>query len=245
MDKDRFAAARQKIIGRERERRGIGTQGEKTVHAVLKHYYAPDEDMHEIPIDVYIADIFTGRGIIEIQTAALLQLRDKLACFLPQYPVTVVYPIARVKWLSWIDPDSGACSPLRKSPKTGSIYQIFAELYWLKPFLDHENIRFAFPLLDIEEYRLLDGYSRDKKRGSHRHDRIPVALADEVSIDCREDYLSFIPYELPEPFTTRELAQMVKINDRLAARTLNVLRHLGIVERSGKKGRAYLYRVVS
>ena len=34
---------------------------EKTVHAVLKNYYAPDEDMHEIPIENFVADIFDGR----------------------------------------------------------------------------------------------------------------------------------------------------------------------------------------
>ena len=31
-------------------RQGIGTLSEKTVHAVMKNYYAPDTDMHEIPI---------------------------------------------------------------------------------------------------------------------------------------------------------------------------------------------------
>ena len=29
-------------------RQGIGTLSEKTVHAVMKNYYAPDTDMHEI-----------------------------------------------------------------------------------------------------------------------------------------------------------------------------------------------------
>ena len=50
-DKERFDWARDKIVGTVRERQGIGTLSEKTVHAVLKNYYAPDEDMHEIPIE--------------------------------------------------------------------------------------------------------------------------------------------------------------------------------------------------
>ena len=41
-------------------RQGIGTLSEKTVHAVMKNYYAPDTDMHEIPIENFVADIFTG-----------------------------------------------------------------------------------------------------------------------------------------------------------------------------------------
>ena len=34
-------------------RQGIGTLSEKTVHAVMKNYYAPDTDMHEIPIEKF------------------------------------------------------------------------------------------------------------------------------------------------------------------------------------------------
>ena len=67
-DKERFDWARDKIVGTVRERQGIGTLSEKTVHAVLKNYYAPDEDMHEIPIEGSVADIYTGTEIVEIQT---------------------------------------------------------------------------------------------------------------------------------------------------------------------------------
>ena len=31
---------------------------EKTLHAVLKMYYEPDEDNHEVAIDGYFADIY-------------------------------------------------------------------------------------------------------------------------------------------------------------------------------------------
>jgi hypothetical protein len=239
----RFESALKKIIGINRVRQGIGTQGEKTLHAVMKHYYAPDEDMHEIPIDSYIADIYTGREIIEIQTAGMIQMRGKLSCFLPQYPVTIVHPLPHKKLLYWIDEKTGECVPPRKSPKTGSIYDIFRELYWIKDFLTHENLRFCFPFVNIEEYRLLNGWSRDRKRGSHRFDRVPSSLEHEIHIECREDYLQFIPYELPEPFTSVELGKMVKINKSDAARALNVLHAINIVERVGKKGNAYLYVV--
>ena len=50
IDTERFERARGRVIGIERQRLGIGTLSEKTVHAVLKNYYAPDEDMQEIPI---------------------------------------------------------------------------------------------------------------------------------------------------------------------------------------------------
>ena len=49
-DKKAFEEAKRKIIGTDRQRLGIGTLSEKTVHAILKNYYEPDEDRQEIPV---------------------------------------------------------------------------------------------------------------------------------------------------------------------------------------------------
>ena len=122
MDEKHFEEAKNKIIGMQRNRFGIGTLQEKTVHVVLKNYYASDEDMHEIPIDNFVADIFTGSEIIEIQNGNFYKMRSKLETFLQQYPVTVVYPIPHIKWLIWIDEESGECSKKRKSPVIGNPY---------------------------------------------------------------------------------------------------------------------------
>ena len=83
VDEERFARAKNKVIGIKRERQGIGTLSEKTMHAVLKNYYAPDVDMHEIPIENFVADIYTGTEIIEIQTRSFNTMEKKLAAFLP------------------------------------------------------------------------------------------------------------------------------------------------------------------
>ena len=107
IDKTLFDHTKNKIVGSQRIRQGIGTLSEKTVHAVMKNYYAPDTDMHEIPIENFVADIFTGQEIIEIQTRAFYKMRRKLDAFLPLYPVTIVYPIPHIKWLSWIDEKTG------------------------------------------------------------------------------------------------------------------------------------------
>ena len=237
-----FEKAKQKIIGTDRKRQGIGTLSEKTVHAILKLYFAPDEDMHEIPIENYVADIYTGSEIIEIQTRQFNKLRDKLQAFLPLYPVTVVYPIPRYKWLIWMDPETGELTKPRKSPAKGNCYHAFPELYKIKMFLKDPHLHFKFVLMDIEEYRVLDGWSRDKKKGSHRYDRIPSEFAEEVSIDRREDYLQFIPYDLKEPFTSTEFAKAAHIPRQLSQTVLNILTEVGCVERTGKQGKSILYR---
>ena len=206
MEQKRFEEAKRKIIGVDRQRLGIGTLSEKTVHAIFKDYYEPDEDHQEIPIENYVADIYKDGEIIEIQTRQFNRMRGKLQAFLPLYPVTIVHPIPYEKWLIWIDEESGELSKKRKSPKKGSPYQAFKELYKIKMFLKDPNIRFKFVLVNMEEYRLLNGWSRDKKKGSTRYDRIPTDLIEEVEIRQPEDYLQFVPYELEEPFHSKDFA---------------------------------------
>lgn len=243
-DKQAFEEAKKKIIGIDRQRLGIGTLSEKTVHAILKHYYEPDEDKQEIPIENFVADIYADGEIIEIQTRQFNRMREKLNVFLPLYPVTIVYPIPREKWLIWIDEESGELSQKRKSPAKGNPYVAFIELYKIKMFLKYPNLRLKLVLLDMEEYRLLNGWSRDKKKGSSRYDRIPTELVEEIEINCLQDYMQFVPYDLEEPFTTKDFAKSAHIPTALSQTVLNILYHVGIVERTGKKGNLYLYEVV-
>ena len=244
MDTLRFEHAKDKIIGRDRQRLQIGTLSEKTVHAVVKNYYEPDEDKQEIPIEGLYADIFTGTEIIEIQTRSFDQVRKKLDRFLPEYPVTVVLPIPSTKWLIWIDEETGELTAPRKSPKKGNEYEAFKELYKIKQYLKKEGLTIVLLFLDMEEYRLLNGWSRDKKKGSTRYDRIPVSIKKEVRFACQQDYAVLIPDSLTGEFTCAEFAKAAKINKRQANLVLNILFYLEVVARVGKKGNAFVYEKV-
>ena len=236
-----FQRACSKIVDKERKRLGIGTLSEKTTHAVLKNYLIPKEEFHEVKCEGYVADILYEGEIMEIQTANFNLLRGKLAAFLPRYDVTVVYPIPHIKWVLWIDPDTGAISNRRKSPKTGNYYQVFPELYRIKMFLDNPNLHFRFILIDVEEYRLLNGWSRDRKKGSSRYDRIPVDIQDELMINAPEDYRVFMPCGLKRPFTSRDYQLAARLSRKLAQTALNILSHLGIVKRIGRGKEGFLY----
>ena len=54
-----FQKSIQKYIGKEKREvhRSIGLLQEKTLHTVVKDFYAPSEDAKEIPINNYVADI--------------------------------------------------------------------------------------------------------------------------------------------------------------------------------------------
>lgn len=245
MNQEAFEQAKLKVLLKQHDPHGFGTLQEKTVHAVMKLYYEPDMDFHEVPIEGYIADIYTGSRIIEIQNGNFNRLRDKLNAFLPLYPVMVVLPIPHFRWLIYMDEESGELSARRKSPITGSIYSAFPELYKIKNYLKHPNLSFAFPLIDMDEYRLLQSRGRGKRKKGSRYDRMPLSLYDETILERPEDFIQVIPYELEEPFTVKEFAKAAHIRRDLAQITLHILHSMELVARPGKRGREYLYEVVS
>ncbi|WP_054743645.1 hypothetical protein [Cellulosilyticum ruminicola] len=238
-----FQQAYGKIVLHERKRTSIGTLSEKTLHAVLKHYFEPDESKQEIKVGTYYADICTQQGIIEIQTRQFNKLRAKLTYFLEQYPVTIVYPIPYQKWIYWVDEETGEISGGRRSPKKGNFYEAFIELYRIKEFLNHKNFRLCLVLVDVEEYKRLNGWNKNRKRGSHRKDRIPIALQEILYIQQAADYQKLLPKDLPEEFDSKEFAKTAKIPTRLAQMSLNILLEVGLVNRIGKRGRSYMYEI--
>ena len=230
---------------------GIGTLGEKTLHAEIKRLFEPDTAAHEVRVGPYVADIVGEDGVVEIQTGNFQSLRKKLEAFLEISRVTVVYPVARCKWLLWVDPESGDVTSRRKSPRTGNYPDAMFELYKILPLLRHPNLRLALLLVDLEEYRLRDGWSRDKKRGSHRYERIPLGLAGRLELRSLEDWQSpeaqaaFFPPGLPNPFTSKDYARAARLSVNAAQTALRVLSSMGAAERCGKRGNAILYEVNS
>jgi len=242
VDRQRFRELCKETADASIHRDSIGTLGEKALHAVLKQYFEPDIKKHEIRVGSYIADIAADNNIIEIQTRAFNKLRGKLTEFLSISPVTVVYPLPDTKWVLWIDILTGEVSKRRKSPKRGGIYDAIPELYRIKPFLSHPAIRLCIVLIDVEEYRYLNGWSEDKKRGSTRCDRIPLDITEELWFSSTKDYCRFIPPGLHDQFTSRDLSNIAGISIRSAQTTLNILHHLGVVRRTGKQSNMYVYQ---
>lgn len=236
MDKEKFNQSIKLCIDNNIIK-GIGTYQEKTLHKVIKNYYEDDTLKQEVKVDGFICDIKQDDKIIEIQTRSLNKLVRKLETLLKNHIVKVVYPIPHIKYLAWID--NGEVKSFRKSPKVGSIYDISKELYKIKWFLNNPNLELTILLIDLIEYRNLDGYSLDKKRGSTRYDCIPKELYDEIIID---DYNMFIPFEKDETFTSKEYAKRIKQNLSRSQILLTILQYLNKIEVVGKDGRYNLYK---
>lgn len=241
MDTLLFQQAIDTVINRPRIESGIGTLGEKTIHAVLKNYLAPDQLNHEIKFKRYYADIVTPEKIIEIQTQNFDRLRNKLPLFLEERPVTIAYPIAHTKWLLWVDKESGEISPKRKSPKTGRASQILPELYKIKDYLSDPRLTIQILFIDLEEYKFLNGWSKDKKKGAEKADRIPISLYKELFLKKPSDYRLLLPDGLDTSFVAKEFAKATGLGGIALHSALKVLLQMDVIEQTGKKGRAFLY----
>ncbi|MBQ9562726.1 MAG: hypothetical protein IJU99_04675 [Lachnospiraceae bacterium] len=163
-----------------RERGSIGQLSEKTLHAVCKFYLEPDEGLHEVTVEGLVADVCRADGsIVEVQTRNFDRLREKLKRFLPEHEVEVVYPLPAAKRVIWIGED-GSLSEPRRSPKKGRHTDACYELWRIKEFLEDPHLTVRLLFADMDEYRLLNGWSRDKKHGSTRYERLPGELREEL-----------------------------------------------------------------
>ena len=240
-ESQRFEELSQTFFSQERQKNGIGTLSERTLHSFVKQWIEPNTNYHEQKLKSYIVDIFDGSSITEIQTKQFFKLIPKLDALLDDYPITIVYPITYTKYLSWINTDTQEHSKPRKSPKTGSVLDAVEELYALKTRLAHPNLSIQLLFFDVLETRLLNGWSEDKKKGSHRHDRTPYRYHETHTYQTPQDYLKLLPDDLPVSFTSQDLKRK-GITLRKAQLLLNVLVSLNCIEPISKKGRFKEYK---
>ncbi len=241
MDRERFLEICLRYRENIRERSGIGTLGEKTVHAVLKDYFEPNPEYQEIKINGYFADVAREGEIFEVQTKALYRLAPKISTFIVENRVTVVYPISISKKIFWMDPETGECLSQCKSSKKGKEIDVLPELYGLREFLLRDGFRVCLLLMDVNEYRIPDGQGKDRKKRATKLDRYPTNLINEIYLEKAEDYRRFLPENLPSEFSSADFRVVAKCDLYTARVSLNVLSKIGLIKEIGKKGRQKLY----
>ena len=220
----------------------IGVLKEKPLHATLKWWLDDNPAHHEITLPCgKVADIFDGTTVTEVQTGSFSPLRKKLETVLRHHPVTVVHPLVRRKYLTWIDPATGETTPPHKSPRVGSFADGGKELIYLLPLLSHPNLTVRLVLVDAEEQRLADGWGNGGKRGSHRAVLLPISVEDTLNLKSPADYAALIPAALPAAFTAQQFGKAAKMQGRNLNGTLKVLLDRGVIKREVKEGNAWIY----
>ena len=228
---------------------GIGTLAEKTIHSVLKHFYAGVPEYEERRVlppagrgSGFVADVARPDGIFEVQTRHFYLMKRKITAFLMVSPVTIVYPVVFRKTLRWVDPEDGTVSAPRRTGKLNFGHRVLAELYSLGDLFPCEGLSVRLALLDVEEYKILDGYGPDRKIRASRSDGFPQELVAEVELRTPADYAYFLPATLPEEFTSADYAAACTLPRGIAQTCVRVLTNLGVLTRVPSGGRGYLYR---
>jgi hypothetical protein len=219
----------------------IGLLNEKPLHAALKRWYARANDQFEVSVDGFIIDIVRDDLLVEIQTRNFASIKRKLAELTDQYPVRLVYPIAREKWIVKLAAEGHKTLSRRKSPKRGSLEHVFEELVSFPHLLSHANFSLHVLLIQEEEVRRYDGKRGWRRRGWVTHERRLLEVVDQQLFETPEDMMLLVPGELTEPFTTSDLAVAIGKPQRLAQKMTYCLREMGAITPLGKRGRAILY----
>ncbi len=243
IDKLTFSKARSAVLGESTLAGGIGTLGEGALHRILKNALEPNEDFHEVKYLGSVADIKNALGVTEIQTTSFQNLKPKLKKFLKETPVTVVYPIPHIKYVKWIDTETGKTNKRNRSPKKATVIDGVRELYKIKDFLLDDNFTLKVIYLEVEDYKMLNGYDKTKKRGAEKVDRIPLSIIEEFEFNSENDYLSLLPNNLSERFTVKQLAKIIKRKSSLAYTLIRLLMHIGLVSHVDTVGREFVYSV--
>jgi hypothetical protein len=219
----------------------IGKLNEKRLHSALKQWYAEPGDQLEVPVEGYVIDIVRGDLLVEIQTRNFASIKAKVIALTNDYAMRLVYPAVGEKWLLKLPPDGAGRAKRRKSPRRGSFEDVFSELVSFPELLASPNLSLEILLVHEEEVRRHDPRRRWRRRGWVTEERHLLAVVERRLFETPEDISALLPPELPEPFTTSDLASAIGRPRRLAQRMAYCLRKMHVIERVGKRSRAFLY----
>ena len=218
-----------------------GFAKEYRLHEQLKHYYAPGGHGIEVEVEGCVVDVAKENRLIEIQTVNLSGLRRKLAKLLPNYHVTVVFPVPMEKYIVWLSPLDRHELGRRRSPKRGQWTEVFKELPYLAPFLAHKHFSLEVVLTKENEFRVNDGRGSWRRAGARTVDRELLNVLGVEHFAHPSSYRRVLPDGLAEHFTSRDLARAMDMPLWVAQKALYCLRAAGTVRIVGKQRNALLY----
>jgi hypothetical protein len=220
----------------------IGSLNEKPLHAQLKEWYAEPGDRVEVAVDGFVIDIVRDELLVEIQTGGFANLKRKLFDLVERHPVRLVYPIAHEKWLVKLDEDQRQVTSRRKSPKRGSVIEVFTELVSFPALVARPNFDLEILLTQEEEILRYDGRRGWRRRGWVVHERRLLQVVSRHLYTLPADLLQLLPSTLKEPFTTADLASALSKSRRVAQQMAYCLRKMDAICQVGTRGRAKLYK---
>jgi hypothetical protein len=218
---------------------------EFSLHRELKERYAGPEARTEVPIDGYRVDAVLPDRLVEIQHGSLGAISRKVARLLTSHQVLVVKPIVVRKVLVQLSGRAGTVRYRRRSPKTGSVLDLFHDLVHFTRVFPHERLTLEVPLVEIEEWRY-PGHGRRRRwrAGDFQiEDQRLIAIHETYTLRTAAQLTDLLGVRLPAKFHTGHLATLLERPRWEAQKVAYCLRETGAVQTVGKEGNAWLYRL--
>jgi hypothetical protein len=222
----------------------IGVLREGPLHAAVKAMRAAPGDRLEVPVDRFVIDLIRADGeLVEVQTGGFSPLGAKLDALLDRHRFRIVHPVAAERRIVRVD-DHGEVLSVRRSPKCGTVVDVFDKLAAFPSLLTHPNLTIEVLLLGEDHIRAVAPLTvrRRTRDAGARHLR---ELLARIELHGAEDIVRALPPLPAQPFSTRDLASLLGCSMQLAQRTAYCLRAINIIEAAGKRGRTPLHRRIS
>ncbi|MGO9906183.1 MAG: hypothetical protein ACLP4R_26430 [Solirubrobacteraceae bacterium] len=222
----------------------IGVLREGPLHAAVKGMLAAPGDRVEVPVGRFVIDLIRADGeFVEVQAGGFGALGAKLDALLDRHRFRIVYPVAAERRIVRVD-EHGEVLSVRRSPKCGTVVEVFDKLTAFPSLLTHPNLTVEVLLLGEDHIRAAGPVTvgRRTRDPGVRHLREVLARIELYGTD---DVVRALPPLPPQPFSTRELASLLGCSMLLAQRTAYCLRAINIIEAAGKRGRTPLHRRIS
>jgi hypothetical protein len=220
---------------------GIGIRNESNLHYGLKKWYAKPGDRFEVKVGGNIIDMVRGNTLIEIQTKNFSAMKNKLHKLIDNYQVIVVHPVAIEKWILTTNKE-GEVLRRRKSTKKGRITDIFDELVSIPDLINNENFSLDIIFIHEEELRCDNGKGSWRRKGVSIINKNLICVESKKSFRTKYDFLEFIPHELNEEFTNKELAKALGISPATSRKITYCLKKMELIKECGKRSRELLFK---
>jgi len=215
---------------------------ESSLHRSLKFQYSGSNGTTETLVGDYVCDALTSDGeIIEVQTGSFGPLKEKVKNLTKNARLRIIHPIIIKKHIELYDAAGGFVHK-RKSPRKGSRWDLFNALIYAPQLPLLKNLVIELVLIDVLEKRIDDGCGSWRRKGVRINDRFLAGFHETLILKGPKDYFQFLPFKKNENFTVKELSEKTGINTKLARKTIYVFGKMGLVEKYGKQGRAFIYR---
>ncbi len=226
------------------ERSGINLYSERSLHDQVKRLLARPGDRIEAVVAGRVVDLLrTDGGVVEVQTRHLYALLPKVRALAGAgMPVCVTHPIPELLRIQRKDPATGLVVSTRKSPKRGDIWSLFDELVRAPGLIALPGVSVEALIVRATETRVRDGTGSWRRKGDRTEDRFLDEIVSAFRWETREEWLSLIPPDLPEPWNSETLGEALGIPPLRARKVLYSFARAGLLREEGRDGRRKLYR---